>query len=130
MRDLKPLSLPKLVAARKSSKSSLSLDMAMAHQPSSSSMYSCTDSGFYSECSTPPTPGQSQARGHLRYPSSTSSLSSSPPNHDSFDLPNASGKLPNLPEEPVEREDYVMVNENERYSCTYHHIVLLSSRDM
>jgi hypothetical protein len=100
MREMKPLMLPKLVAERKSSKSSL--DMSL--EPTSS-VYSCTDSGFYSasECSTPPTP--SFCRGHLRFPSSNSSLSSSPPTYDPVDTPNASGKLPKLAEEPIERED-------------------------
>lgn len=112
---MKPLILPKLVAARKSSKSSLD----MAFDPANS-IYSCTDSGFYSvsECSTPPTPGHS-ARGHFRHPSSTSSLSSSPPNYDikNYDLneaPNASGKLPKLTEEPMREDDYVMLD---RCSC-------------
>ncbi|KAF2656774.1 hypothetical protein K491DRAFT_677735 [Lophiostoma macrostomum CBS 122681] len=106
MREMKPLILPKLVAARKSSKSSL--DMS---EPASS-VYSCADSGFYSasDCSTPPTPSHS-SRGHIRYPSSISSLSSSPPAHDPFEGPNASGKLPKLTEEPVERDDeYVTVS--------------------
>ncbi|KAI8934013.1 hypothetical protein NX059_008782 [Plenodomus lindquistii] len=103
MHDLKPLVLPKLVAARKSSKSSLN----MADEPTSS-IYSNADSGFYSasECSTPPTPSV-YSRGHLRFPSSISSLSSSPPTHDPIEPPNASGKLPKLTEEPIEREyDY------------------------
>ncbi|KAF2692284.1 hypothetical protein K458DRAFT_285796 [Lentithecium fluviatile CBS 122367] len=97
---MKPLILPKLVAERESSKSSLEMSL----EPMSS-VYSSTDSGFYSasECSTPPTP--SFHRGHLRFPSSTSSLSSSPPTHEPIDAPNASGKLPKLAEEPVERED-------------------------
>ncbi|KAF2273221.1 uncharacterized protein EI97DRAFT_164580 [Westerdykella ornata] len=105
MRDLKPLQLPRLVAARKNSKSSLDL------VDPSASMYSCTDSSVYSAsgCSTPPTPAHS-VRGHFRYPSSSSSLSSTPPNHDSFDLLNASGKLPKLTEEPVEREDVDMLD--------------------
>ncbi|KAF2184430.1 hypothetical protein K469DRAFT_579815 [Zopfia rhizophila CBS 207.26] len=113
MREMKPLLLPKLVAARKSSKSSLEV----SPEPTSS-VYSCADSGFYSmsECSTPPTPSFS-SRGHLRYPSSTSSLSSSPPAHDPIEVPNGSGKLPKLTEEPIEREDdYVTVN-HDRCSC-------------
>ena len=69
-------------------------------------MYSCSDSGFYSmsDCSTPPTPSF-PSRGHLRFPSSASSLSSSPPAHEPIEIPNASGKLPKLTEEPIERED-------------------------
>lgn len=102
MREMRPLILPKLVAQRKSSKSSLD----MSPDPASS-VYSSADSGFYSvsECSTPPTP--SFHCGHLRFPSSTSSLSSSPPAHDPIEAPNGSGKLPKLTEEPVERDDDV-----------------------
>ncbi|KAF2726761.1 hypothetical protein EJ04DRAFT_570980 [Polyplosphaeria fusca] len=101
MRDLKPLRLPALVAERNSSRTSLT----MAHEPTSS-IHSTADSGFYSasECSTPPTPSL-PSRGHLRYPSSNSSLSSSPPNHEPIEALSASGKLPKLTEEPVERED-------------------------
>lgn len=107
MRDMKPLILPKLVAQRKSSKSSLD----MSHDPASS-VHSSADSGFYSasECSTPPTPGF--YRGHLRFPSSTSSLSSSPPSYDLADPlgPNASGKLPQLTEDVEREEDYVTIS--------------------
>ncbi|KAF2018166.1 hypothetical protein BU24DRAFT_166291 [Aaosphaeria arxii CBS 175.79] len=114
MRDIKPLMLPQLVAARKSSKSSLD----MAYDPHSS-VHSSGDSGFYSvsDCSTPPTPSY-PSRGHLRYPSSTSSLSSSPPTHDSsMDGPNSSGKLPKLTEEPIEREDDYVTVDPYRCSC-------------
>ncbi|ORY12271.1 hypothetical protein BCR34DRAFT_600823 [Clohesyomyces aquaticus] len=113
MREMKPLILPQLVAARKSSKSSF--DMS-TYDPAAS-VYSYADSGFYSvssECSTPPTPSFS-ARGHFRNPSSTSSLSSSPPNYDPIDLPNGSGKLPKLTEEPMREEDFVDV---EYYRCS------------
>lgn len=107
MRDMKPLILPKLVAQRKSSKSSLD----MSHDPASS-LHSSTDSGFYSasECSTPPTP--SFYRGHLRFPSSTSSLSSSPPSYEPADTlgPNGSGKLPQLTEDVEREEDYVTIS--------------------
>ncbi|PSN68706.1 hypothetical protein BS50DRAFT_322881 [Corynespora cassiicola Philippines] len=116
MREMKPLMLPKLVAARKPSKSSLD----MSAEPTSS-VYSSTDSGFYSasECSTPPTPSFYPPRGHLRHPSSTSSLSSSPPNctYDPIEGPNASGKLPKLTEEPIEREDDYVTVHAPRFSC-------------
>lgn len=112
MREMKPLMLPKLVAARKSSKSSLD----MFSEPTSS-VFSSADSGFFSasECSTPPTP--SFYRGHFRNPSSTSSLSSSPPTHEPFESPNASGKLPKLTEEPFEREDDYVADGPYRCSC-------------
>ena len=112
MHDLKPLILPKLVAARRPSKSSLN----MSDEPTSS-IYSNADSGFYSasECSTPPTPSM-YSRGHFRFPSSASSLSSSPPTYETIEPPNSSGKLPKLTEEPVEREyDYGSVDP---YRCS------------
>ncbi|KAF1839133.1 hypothetical protein BDW02DRAFT_228654 [Decorospora gaudefroyi] len=117
MHDLKPLILPKLVAARKSSKSSLT----MSDEPTSS-IYSTADSGFYSasECSTPPTPSH-YARGHVRFPSSASSLSSSPPTHDPIEPPNSSGKLPKLTEEPTEREYDYGSEDPYRCSCSYGH---------
>lgn len=115
MHDLKPLVLPQLAAVRKSSKGSL----IMAEDPTSS-IYSNADSGFYSasECSTPPTPCQ-YTRGHFRFPSSASSLSSSPPTYDLPDAPNGSGKLPKLTEDPFER-DYDFVTEDVyRCSCKF-----------
>ncbi|KAL5120562.1 hypothetical protein ACEQ8H_001581 [Pleosporales sp. CAS-2024a] len=116
MHELKPLLLPRLVAAPKSSQSSL----AMSADPTSS-IYSIADSGFYSasECSTPPTPSR-QSRGHLRFPSSTSSLSSSPPTHDPVEPPNSSGKLPKLTEEPIEREFDYATDAPYRCSCDDH----------
>ncbi|KAF2117830.1 hypothetical protein BDV96DRAFT_611480 [Lophiotrema nucula] len=113
MRELKPLRLPALVAQRKSSKSSLDMNC-----DPTSSVYSSADSGFYSasECSTPPTPSFA-SRGHLRYPSSNSSLSSSPPTHEPLEVPNASAKLPKLTEEPIEREDDYVTSDPYRCSC-------------
>ena len=113
MRELKPLRLPTIVAQRKSSKSSLDMN----YDPTSS-VYSSADSGFYSasECSTPPTPSLA-SRGHLRYPSSNSSLSSSPPTHEPLEVPNAAGKLPKLTEEPIEREDDYISSDPYRCSC-------------
>lgn len=104
--------LPRLVAARKSSQTSLN----MSSEPNSAT-YSNTDSGFYeaSECSTPPTPSM-YSRGHFRFPSSTSSISSSPPTYEVNESPNGSSKLPKLTEEPVERE-YEFGNEDP-YRCS------------
>jgi hypothetical protein len=119
MHELKPLMLPKLVAARKSSQTSLNMS-----SETNSGIFSSADSGFYSasECSTPPTPSM-HSRGHFRFPSSTSSLSSSPPTHEAIEPPNSSGKLPKLTEEPVERE-YDYGNEDPyRCSCKSQHIV-------
>jgi hypothetical protein len=116
MHDLKPLVLPKIVAARKSSKGSLNMTDELT-----CSIYSTADSGFYSasECSTPPTPSH-YARGHFRFPSSASSLSSSPPTHDTaIEPPNSSGKLPKLTEEPFEREYDYGSEDPYRCSCEF-----------
>ncbi|EON68886.1 hypothetical protein W97_08144 [Coniosporium apollinis CBS 100218] len=56
-----------------------------------------------SECSTPLTPTFS-LRGHSRFPSSTSSLSSSPPLFEHPDVGASATKLPQLTEEPVDQE--------------------------
>lgn len=89
----------------------------MSAKEPTSSVYSNADSGFYSasECSTPPTP--SQPSRHFRFPSSTSSLSSSPPTHDAIEPPSSSGKLPKLTEEPVERNYSFGDDETCRCSC-------------
>jgi hypothetical protein len=121
MHELKPFMLPKLVAARKSSQTSLN----MSAEPTSS-IYSNADSGFWShssECSTPPTPSM-HLRGHFRFPSSTSSLSSSPPTHDAIEPPNSSGKLPKLTEEPIERESNYGNEDPYRCSCKFHYMTL------
>lgn len=120
MHDLRPLILPKLIAARKSSQSSLTMS-----PEATASIYSCADSGFYSasECSTPPTPNM-HSRGHFRFPSSTSSLSSSPPSHEAIEAPNSSGKLPKLTEEPVEREYDYGHDDPYRCSCKSRHFCI------
>ncbi|KAF2490901.1 hypothetical protein BU16DRAFT_137722 [Lophium mytilinum] len=105
--------LPNLAAARQPPR----ITTDMPSDPSAS-VYSCTDSGFYSvsDGSSPLTPTFS--RGHLRYPSSTSSLSSSPPTHEHIEGPNGSGKLPKLAEEPIEPEDdYMLVDVGELSPC-------------
>lgn len=56
-----------------------------------------------SDCSTPLTPTFS-LRGHNRWPSSSSSLASSPPAYDALEALSSSIKLPKLTEEPVERD--------------------------
>jgi hypothetical protein len=122
MRDSIPLMLPKLFAERKSPKSSFE----MSSDPASS-VHSNADSGFYSasECSTPPTP--SFYRGHLRFPSSTSDLSSSPPIHDPIDALSTSGKLPKLVEDPIERDDDFASSPSHHYTRKSYHMVLTYS---
>lgn len=115
MHDLKPLIFPHMPAVRKSSKGSL-----IMYDDPTLSVCSNADSGFYSasECSTPPTPSQ-YIRGHFRFPSSASSLSSSPPTYDLADAPNGSGKLPKLTEEPFEREYDFVDHDVYRCSCEF-----------
>ena len=101
MRD----ALPRLVATKQLANTSSTADIAMA---ASASTESC-DSISNSTCSTPLTPTFS-AQGHARYPSSCSSLGSTPPNHDGLDMQSSASKLPELIEDPTERdEDYVMI---------------------
>ncbi|KAF2759784.1 hypothetical protein EJ05DRAFT_484693 [Pseudovirgaria hyperparasitica] len=73
--------------------------------PSTESFHSSATTA--SDCSTPITPTFS-VRGHNRFPSSTSSLGSSPPMHDPTDASSMSAKLPKLTEEPLERENSLM----------------------
>lgn len=103
MRDMRPLLLPKLVAARNSA-ASINDDLTFANH--SALPYDSAYCSYSSECSTPMTPTFS-LRGHTRYPSSSSSLSSTPPSSEGMD-----GKLPKLSEEPTEKDDsFVMVRE-------------------
>ncbi|KAL8935189.1 MAG: hypothetical protein Q9216_005545 [Gyalolechia sp. 2 TL-2023] len=109
MRELIQLQLPKVVEARKKRES-----MAMVDSPILSTTghaLQLSHSSTSSELPSPITPTFS-ARGHSRFPSSTSSLASSPPMRDSMDGFGV-GKRPltEVREEPLERdEDYEMVN--------------------
>lgn len=91
MRDIKPLMLPKLAAARN----------PQADSPTCDERY--PDSSFSaSECSTPLSQTFSTI-DHVRHSSSLSSLSSSPPSsHEHLDSMTSSSKLPRLPEDPME----------------------------
>ncbi len=95
--------LPKLVAVRNSAHFETS-DTNMSPNPATSNhSFNVTHSSTGSECSTPLTPTFS-LRGHSRFPSSTSSLSSSPPVFEHSDLGASATKLPQLAEEPVDQE--------------------------
>ncbi|TVY82459.1 hypothetical protein LSUE1_G003140 [Lachnellula suecica] len=118
---LKPLLLPKLVEERRQRESAI-LDSEM--DLSSSSFYSQTSSA--SEVPSPVTPTFSN-RGHLRYPSSASSIESSYHN-STTDSPSSPtfgsskpGKrsLPDVQEEPQERDDDfdMFDDESELYDC-------------
>ncbi|KAL8743149.1 MAG: hypothetical protein Q9184_008149, partial [Pyrenodesmia sp. 2 TL-2023] len=109
MRELIQLQLPKVVEARKKRESmyaeSLSTSTEIGHSLQLSQ--SSTSSGLPS-----PTTPTFSTRGHSRFPSSTSSLTSSPPVRDSSDGFGI-GKRPltEVREEPIEREgDFEMVN--------------------
>lgn len=109
MRELIQLQLPKVVEARKKRESmyveSLSTPTEIGHPLQLSQ--SSTSSGLPS-----PTTPTFSTRGHSRFPSSTSSLASSPPVRDSSDGFGV-GKRPltEVREEPIERDgDFEMVN--------------------
>ena len=99
MRELRPLRLPQMLEARK--KEDANISPQSQHSRSTSSP----------DRSSPVTPTFS-LRGHGRFPSSTSSLASSPAMRESMDG-FCSGKRPltEVKEEPQERDDdYEMVD--------------------
>ena len=127
---LKPLLLPQLVEERRKRESVLDGEMDL-----SSSVYSQTST--ISEVPSPVTPTFSRSgSGHLRYPSSASSIESSfhasttdSPQSPTFSA-SKSGKrsLPDVQEEPQERdEDFDMFDDddaNDLYNCLckYYHL--------
>lgn len=106
MRELRPLRLPQLLEARKKE------DINMS--PESQQSQTTASSDFPS----PNTPTFS-LRGHARFPSSTSSLASSPVMRDSMDGFGSSKRpLTEVREDPQERDDdYEMVESPE---SSYH----------
>ncbi|KAL8983219.1 MAG: hypothetical protein Q9177_005039 [Variospora cf. flavescens] len=109
MRELIPLQLPKVVEARRK-RESMNVDPPLMTSDAGHPLQ-LSQSSTSSDYPSPITPTFS-ARGHSRFPSSTSSLASSPPMRDSMDGFGA-GKRPltEVREEPLERdEDYEMVN--------------------
>lgn len=110
MRELIQLQLPKVVEARKK-RESMNVDSPLSTLTDSGHTLHLSHSSTSSDIPSPITPTFS-ARGHSRFPSSTSSLASSPPMRDSLDGFGV-GKRPltEVREEPLERdEDYEMVN--------------------
>lgn len=110
MRELKQLRLPQLVEARKRR---ASMNLESPNSPTTAHMLqsSQTSNATSTETTSPITPAYSP-RGHGRFPSSTSSLASSPPLRDSLDGFTV-GKRPltEVREEPHEREeDFEMIN--------------------
>lgn len=116
---LKPLLLPQLVEERRKRES-----MTDSETDLSLSLY--TQNSATSEVPSPVTPTFS-TRGHLRYPSSASSIESSfhnsvteSPSSPTFVGPKAGKRsLPDVQEEPHEREeDFTMFEyRNELYDC-------------
>ncbi|KAI9696965.1 MAG: hypothetical protein M1836_004926 [Candelina mexicana] len=106
MREMRPFLLPLLVEARKSSESTFTDTDFM-----DTSTYSASGPNTSSSLSSPselPSPVTStfSTRGHSRYPSSSSSLASSPILHDQTDLLAARKRsLADVKEEPLEREE-------------------------
>lgn len=112
---LKPLLLPQLVEERR-----LRESMSEAEMDLSSSSYTQNSS---SEMPSPVTPTFS-SRGHLRYPSSVTSVESSyhsslndSPSSPTF-LKTGKRSLPDVQEEPQERDDFDMFEDgDDLYDC-------------
>lgn len=95
---LKPLLLPQLVEERRKRESMSDSDMDL----SSASFY--TQNSSASDIPSPVTPTFS-TRGHLRYPSSASSIESSPSSPTFIGTKTSKRSLPDVQEEPQEREE-------------------------
>ncbi|KAI4267183.1 MAG: hypothetical protein L6R38_008369 [Xanthoria sp. 2 TBL-2021] len=109
MRELRKLHLPQLVEARMREERSVKIDTSAS--ATTAHPMQLSQSSISSDYPSPTTPTFS-ARGHSRFPSSTSSLASSPALRDSMDAFGV-GKRPltEVREEPQEPdEDYQMIN--------------------
>ena len=117
MRELRQFKLPQLVEARR--KDDLETRGVSPELGASGNALHLTQSSASSDYPSPVTPTFS-LRGHSRFPSSTSSLASSPVLCDSMDT-FGSGKraLTDVKEEPQERdEDFEMLNHsNDALDC-------------
>ncbi|KAL8912785.1 MAG: hypothetical protein Q9172_007439 [Xanthocarpia lactea] len=110
MRELRKLQLPQLVEARKREERSVKVDTSASSTMGHS--FQLSQSSISPDYPSPTTPTFS-TRGHSRFPSSTSSLASSPALRDSMDAFGV-GKRPltEVREEPQEpNEDYEMIND-------------------
>lgn len=109
---LKPLLLPQLVEERRKRESMSDSEMDL----SSASFY--TQNSSASEIPSPVTPTFS-TRGHLRYPSSASSIESSPSSPTFIGTKTSKRSLPDVQEEPQEREEDfdIFDDENELDYC-------------
>ncbi|KAK4993063.1 hypothetical protein LTR66_006110 [Elasticomyces elasticus] len=121
---MRSLSFPKLVIARNfNHRTSEPADDYKTPYPGAMALTHSRESSGASETSSPVTPTFS-SRGHSRYPSSTSSLSSTPSSHESVDSPTNLAKPPQPPlddlvEDPLEREgEYDFCNNaSQRPAC-------------
>ncbi|KAI9715962.1 MAG: hypothetical protein M1812_005596 [Candelaria pacifica] len=105
MRTMRPFLLPLLVEARKSSESTfIDTDQVDSSTCSPSCPNTSSSLSSLSEFPSPVTPTFS-ARGHSRYPSSSSSLNSSPVLHGQADPAVGKRSLADVKEEPLEKEE-------------------------
>ncbi|CAL3967509.1 hypothetical protein PZA11_003793 [Diplocarpon coronariae] len=111
--QLKPLLLPQLVEERRKRESMSDSDMDLL----SASFY--TQNSSASEIPSPVTPTFSSRGGHLRYPSSASSVDSLPASPTFIGTKPSKRSLPDVQEEPQEREeDFDMLDEvDDLYNC-------------
>jgi hypothetical protein len=128
MRELRPLSLPKRVAERNAaSQSSEDLTVKTLCAHSSGGSFSSA-----SDVSGPPTPTFS-FRGHSRFPSASSSLTSTAtsPVYEHSEVLSSASKLPmpKLPEEPAENEEENMTKDD-TYVDHFDSCMLFSSMDI
>lgn len=109
MRELRPFKLPQLVEARRMENEEAAMD-ALESAPTGHGLHLSTSSTSSTDGPSPTTPTFS-LRGHSRFPSSTSSLASSPTMRESMDGFGPQKRLTKVKEEPQEREDgFEMVN--------------------
>lgn len=118
-RELKPLMPPQLVEARREEHEA----SPMASPTSTKHTHQLSHSSAASDVTAPISP--STTSRHSRLPSSTSSLPSSPSVRESADgFASAKRPLTDVKEEPVERDDYDMVDvsfDRRTPNCKYWH---------
>lgn len=103
MRELRTFKLPQLVEARRKETEEIAMDSPES-APMGHGLHLSTSSTSSADGPSPTTPTFS-LRGHSRFPSSTSSLASSPIMRESMDGFGPQKRLTKVKEEPQERED-------------------------
>lgn len=104
MRELRPFKLPQLVEARRKENEETAMDSPES-APTGHALHLSTSSTTSSTDGPSPTTPTFSLRGHSRFPSSTSSLASSPIMRESMDGFGPQKRLTKVKEEPQERED-------------------------